>query len=109
MPKLYQILGTKNRKEQEERAQALLNAATKTRFAATIFTDGEQVRFEVVGDGPVTTKDIKEACYKTIEQLVAMEQHSRQQEEPPEPPDETELSEPLNDSEVPDHVQPNEP
>lgn len=73
MPKLYQLLGTKNRKEQEQRVEWLLNDSRRPIVVLTILQNGGDIKFEVVGNGPVTTKDLKDLCIEVHERLTKME------------------------------------
>ena len=74
MPKLYQMLETKSRKEQESRVEWLLKEVKKQRFAITVFVSGDSTQFDVVGGtSRITSKEIKDALQKTIENITLME------------------------------------
>jgi hypothetical protein len=106
MPKLYELLGTKNRKEQEKRVSNLLEMLESPAVCLTVFYYMGVPKFDVMANTNIDSVMVKTILQQTIDEITALEIRDKiakeALEEQPEPPDEILSSEPLNDSEIPE-------
>ena len=100
MPKLHQILETRNRKEQERRVAGMKEMLETPVIAVTLLSYLGQVKLDVLGSQSIDTRQVKEVLQAGIDDLTRMEvlqeqEKMRQMAPPPTPEDDKRLEEEL--------------
>ena len=87
MPKLFQILETRNRKEQEKRVQGMKDMLETPVTCVTVFQYLGQVKFDVLGSQSIDTKQVKAILNQAVDELTRIEvEQERSQQAMQAPP-----------------------